>query len=54
MTQKMESSGGIVHGNDKVIEVVNELVEFYGTASDKVVQILTGIQNRLNYLPDEA
>lgn len=54
MTKKMESSGGIVHGNDKVMEVVNELVEFYGTASDKVVQILTGIQNRLNYLPDEA
>jgi NADH:ubiquinone oxidoreductase subunit F (NADH-binding)/NADH:ubiquinone oxidoreductase subunit E len=54
MTKKIDSSDGIIHGNDKIITVVNELVDYYGTGSDKVIQILTGIQNKLNYLPDEA
>ena len=50
----MESGNGIEYNNDKIISVVNDLVDYYGTGSDKVMQILIGIQKKLNYLPNEA
>jgi len=39
---------------DNITSVVNEVVSFAGTESDKVILILQEVQKRLNYLPSEA
>ncbi len=50
----MENGCGVKYSSNKIISVVNDVVDFYGTGSDKIIHILTAIQKKLNYLPDEA
>ena len=42
------------HSADDITSVVDEVIEFTGRESDKVIQILQEVQKRLNWLPSDA